>query len=50
MGHSFVGSEHVLLAMVEANDDLAAHRILKETGGLSSVEQRLSEMFGRSGE
>lgn len=50
MGHPFVGSEHVLLAMVEANDDLAAHRILKETGGLSSVEQRLSEMFGRSGE
>jgi ATP-dependent Clp protease ATP-binding subunit ClpA len=50
MGHPFVGSEHVLLAMVEANDDLAAHRILKETGGLSSVEQRLSEMFGRSDE
>jgi ATP-dependent Clp protease ATP-binding subunit ClpA len=50
MGHAFVGSEHVLLAMVEADDDLAAHRILNETGGLSSVELRLSEMFGRSRE
>ena len=48
MGHAFVGSEHVLLAMVEADDDLAAHRILNEAGGLSSVAQRLSEMFGRS--
>ena len=47
MGHAFVGSEHVLLAIVEADDDLAAYRILRETGGLSAVEQRLSEMFGR---
>jgi ATP-dependent Clp protease ATP-binding subunit ClpA len=47
MGHAFVGSEHVLLAMVDAGDDLAAHRILNETGALSSVEQQLSEMFGR---
>jgi hypothetical protein len=34
--------------MVEADDDLAAHRILGETDALSAVEQRLSEMFGRS--
>jgi ATP-dependent Clp protease ATP-binding subunit ClpA len=47
MGRAFVGSEHVVLAMVEADDDLAAHRILRERGGLSAVEQRLSEMFGR---
>jgi ATP-dependent Clp protease ATP-binding subunit ClpA len=47
MGHALVGSEHLLLAMVEADDDLAAHRILRETGGLSAIEQRLSEMFGR---
>jgi ATP-dependent Clp protease ATP-binding subunit ClpA len=47
MGHAWVGSEHLLLAIVEADDDLAAHRILRETGGISAVEQRLSEMFGR---
>ncbi|HEV7642028.1 MAG TPA: Clp protease N-terminal domain-containing protein [Gaiellaceae bacterium] len=48
MGHAFVGSEHLLLAMVEADDDLAAHRILHEAGSISAVEQRLAEMFGRS--
>jgi ATP-dependent Clp protease ATP-binding subunit ClpA len=47
MGHAWVGSEHLLLAIVEADDNLAAHRILSETGGISAVEQRLSEMFGR---
>jgi hypothetical protein len=47
MGHAWVGSEHLLLAIVEADDNLAAHRILRETGGISAVEQRLSEMFGR---
>ena len=50
MGHAFAGSEHLLLAMVKADDDLAAHRILSETGVLSDVEQRLSEMFGRPNE
>jgi len=48
MGHAFVGSEHLLLAMVEADDDLAAHRILHETGSISAVDQRLAEMFSRS--
>ena len=47
MGHAFAGSEHLLLAIVEADDDLAAHRILNETGGMPAVRQRLSEMFGR---
>lgn len=48
MGHRFVGSEHLLLAIVEADDDVAAHRILDETGSMSAVDQRLAEMFGRS--
>lgn len=46
MGHPFVGSEHLLLAIVEADDDLAAYRILQETGSLSAVGQHLAEMFG----
>jgi hypothetical protein len=33
--------------MVEADDDLAAHRILAETLGSAAVEQRLFEIFGR---
>jgi len=48
MGHDFVGSEHLLLAMVEASDDVAAHRILDETGSIAAVDQRLAEMLGRS--
>ena len=47
MAHPFVGSEHLLLAIVEADDDLAAHRILAETGGLQGVRRYLEEMFGR---
>jgi ATP-dependent Clp protease ATP-binding subunit ClpA len=47
MGHPLVGSEHLLLAMVEADDDLAAHRILHEAGSITAVGQRLAEMFGR---
>ena len=48
MGHAFAGSEHLLLAIVEADDELAAHRVLHDTGSLPSVEQRLVELFGRS--
>ena len=47
MGHPLVGSEHLLLAITEADDDLAAHRILRETGALPAVRQYLDEMFGR---
>jgi ATP-dependent Clp protease ATP-binding subunit ClpA len=47
MGHAFVGSEHLLLAIVQADDDLAAHRVLRETGSIPVVEHRLAEMFGR---
>ena len=32
MGHDWMGSEHLLLAITEADDDLAARRILNETG------------------
>lgn len=46
MGHPLVGSEHLLLAMVQADDNLAAHRILCEAGSFPAVERRLSEMFG----
>lgn len=48
MGHRFVGSEHLLLAMVEAGDDVAAHRILAETNSVSAIDGYLAEMFGRS--
>lgn len=48
MGHALMGSEHLLLAITEANDNLAAHRILRETGALTAVKQYLDEMFGRS--
>lgn len=49
MGHGLMGSEHLLLAMTEANDSVAAHRILRETGAFPAVKQYLDEMFGRSG-
>jgi len=48
MGHAFAGSEHLLPALVKADEGLAAHRILAETGSISPVERRLSAMHGRS--
>jgi ATP-dependent Clp protease ATP-binding subunit ClpA len=47
LGHRFVGSEHVLLAMVEARDDPLAHRILREVGALEPVRQWFDEFLGR---
>ena len=47
MGHGLMGSEHLLLAMTEADESLAARRILRETGALPAVRQHLDEMFGR---
>jgi ClpA/ClpB-like protein len=43
MGHPFVGSEHLLLAIVDSDDTVAAHRVLRESGAL---KQYLSEIFG----
>jgi ATP-dependent Clp protease ATP-binding subunit ClpA len=34
MGHPFVGSEHLLLAIVDSDDTVAAHRVLRESGAL----------------
>ena len=48
MGHPLMGTEHLLLAIVEADDSLAAHRILRETGALAAVKRSLGQMFGRS--
>ena len=48
MGHGLMGSEHLLLAITEANESVAAHRILRETGALPAVRRYLDEMFGRS--
>jgi ATP-dependent Clp protease ATP-binding subunit ClpA len=50
MGHPLAGSEHLLLAMVEADESLAAHRILREAGAPEQVRRRLNEMFGRPSE
>ena len=47
MGHPLVGTEHLLLAMVRADENIAAHRILVETDSLSAVEQQLTKIFGR---
>ena len=44
-----MGSEHLLLAITEADDDLAARRILNETGALPAVKEYLGKLFGRSG-
>ena len=49
MGHGLMGSEHLLLAITEADDSIAAHRILRETCALPAVKLYLDEMFGRSG-
>ncbi|HKX48021.1 MAG TPA: Clp protease N-terminal domain-containing protein [Gaiellaceae bacterium] len=49
MGHDWMGSEHLLLAITEADDDLAARRILNETGALPAVKEYLGKLFGRSG-
>jgi ATP-dependent Clp protease ATP-binding subunit ClpA len=46
MGHTFVGTEHLLFAMVKADENIAAHRILDETGSLSAVAEQLTKMFG----
>ena len=46
MGHPFAGSEHLLLAMVNAGDDLAAHRVLRESGSIPAINHLLTEMFG----
>jgi ATP-dependent Clp protease ATP-binding subunit ClpA len=48
MGHPVMGTEHLLLAIVEADDGNAAHRILRETGSLEGVEAYLERMFRRS--
>jgi ATP-dependent Clp protease ATP-binding subunit ClpA len=48
MGHPLMGTEHLLLAIVEVDDSLAAHRILRETGALAAVKKSLGQMFGRS--
>ena len=45
---SIAAGEHLLLAFTEANDSVAAHRILRETGALPAVKLYLDEMFGRS--
>ena len=47
MGHPFAGSEHLLLSITEAEDDLAARRILATTGALPDVTRLLDELFGR---
>ena len=49
MGYDWMGSEHLLLAITEADDDLAARRILNETGALPAVKEYLGKLFGRSG-
>ena len=48
MGHPLMGTEHLLLAIVESDDGEAAHRILRETGPLKGVEAYLKRMFRRS--
>jgi hypothetical protein len=37
----------LLLAIVDADDDSAAHRILAETDGLAAVKTYLEHMLGR---
>ena len=49
MGHPFAGTEHVLLAIVQSDDDAAAHRILSTTGALEAVERYLDDVFFKSG-
>ena len=52
MGHAFAGSEHLLPAMVKADEGLAAHRILAETGSIftNPVTKRASDYItGRFG-
>jgi ATP-dependent Clp protease ATP-binding subunit ClpC len=48
LGHDYVGVEHLLLALCEEPEGVAAHA-LRETGGAEAVREKLFEIFRNPG-
>ena len=48
LGHDYVGAEHLLLALCEEQEGVAAHA-LEQTGGAKAVRQKLLEIFQNPG-
>jgi ATP-dependent Clp protease ATP-binding subunit ClpA len=44
--HAWVGTEHVLLAMIRQNDDSFARRLLDEVGATEELRRRIEEAIG----
>ena len=44
--HPFVGTEHVLLAMIRQSDDSFARRLLDEVGATEELRRRIEEILG----
>lgn len=45
-GHSYVGTEHVLLAMTRQTDDSFARRLLDEVGVTDTLRSRIESVIG----
>ena len=46
MGHSYVGSEHILLALAAESDCSASRLLLARGASFDSLKQKLSELSG----
>lgn len=45
-GHTFVGTEHVLLAMTRQSEDSFARRLLDEVGATQQLRSRIEAAIG----
>jgi ATP-dependent Clp protease ATP-binding subunit ClpC len=45
-GHSFIGTEHVLLAMTRQTEDSFARRLLDEAGATQTLRSRIESVIG----
>ena len=46
LGHSYIGSEHILLALAEENDCIASRILFSKGITASSIRKMMVELFG----
>jgi ATP-dependent Clp protease ATP-binding subunit ClpC len=49
LGHSYIGTEHVLLGLIREGEGVAAQILINLGADLSNVRQRVMELLGSTG-